>query len=354
MMDKTQSINEGLLVFPRLRVQNANAISSPMTHGFPAVSAFTGLMHALERKLSAEHGWPLHFKEVGVISHAQQEQVNEGYVKTFNLTRNPLTKEGNTAAIVEEGRMHLEITLIFRVQEKSGNIQAEAAVLSQGNQAMLDKLAHTAARTLATMRIAGGSVLPTPPLPGKRIAPWLEVLANDNEARAKQFRQWRSQWLPGFALVGRDDLLSSRLELLKKKNPDATGLDAWLHAARFNWEAQPVNDSDTSTGRKEIVWYDPYRPKGSGWIVPIPVGYAGLGALQQASDVLNSRDNTTPFRFVEAIYSLGEWISPHRLQVVEELLWHNEFDDAQAIYRCRNGYQRVVGEDDDDDLDDYE
>lgn len=42
-----------LLVLPRLRVQNANAISSPMTWGFPAMSAFVGMMHALERKLAA-------------------------------------------------------------------------------------------------------------------------------------------------------------------------------------------------------------------------------------------------------------------------------------------------------------
>jgi len=31
-----------LLVLPRLRIQNANAISSPMTWGFPAMSAFIG------------------------------------------------------------------------------------------------------------------------------------------------------------------------------------------------------------------------------------------------------------------------------------------------------------------------
>ena len=42
---------KALLVLPRLRIQNANAISSPRTWGFPASSAFTGLMTALERRL---------------------------------------------------------------------------------------------------------------------------------------------------------------------------------------------------------------------------------------------------------------------------------------------------------------
>ena len=31
-----------LLVLPRLRIQNANAISSPLTHGFPSMTAFLG------------------------------------------------------------------------------------------------------------------------------------------------------------------------------------------------------------------------------------------------------------------------------------------------------------------------
>lgn len=39
-----------LLVLPHLHVQNANAVSSPLTHGFPSITAFLGLMWALERK----------------------------------------------------------------------------------------------------------------------------------------------------------------------------------------------------------------------------------------------------------------------------------------------------------------
>jgi hypothetical protein len=42
-------------------VQNANAIASPLTHGFPSITAFTGLMWALERKL-AQAGMPLQLR----------------------------------------------------------------------------------------------------------------------------------------------------------------------------------------------------------------------------------------------------------------------------------------------------
>ena len=62
-------------------------------------------MWALQRKL-AQAGVPLQLQGVGVVCHHHQEQVTQGYVRNFNLTRNPVDKDGSTAAIVEEGRMH--------------------------------------------------------------------------------------------------------------------------------------------------------------------------------------------------------------------------------------------------------
>src|SRR5690554_6483156 len=100
-----------LLVIPRLRVQNAIAISSPSTHGFPAMTAYVGLMWALERK-QKQSGQDIQLDTIGVVCHDRQEQVTDGgFVKTFRLTRNPVDKAGKTAAIVEEGRIHLEISL---------------------------------------------------------------------------------------------------------------------------------------------------------------------------------------------------------------------------------------------------
>ena len=70
-----------LLALPRLRVQNANAISSPLTHGFPAMTAFLGLMWALERKTYAAGLQHLEFNAVGVISHGWQELTTPGRFK---------------------------------------------------------------------------------------------------------------------------------------------------------------------------------------------------------------------------------------------------------------------------------
>ena len=327
---------QAILVLPRLRIQNANAIASPLTHGFPSITAFTGLMWALERKL-AQAGVPLRLQAIGVICHHHQEQVTQGYVRSFNLTRNPVDKNGSTAAIVEEGRMHLEITLVLAVSEK--RLPGAPAALVQGNDAQLACWARFAGDTLAGMRVAGGSVLPSRPMPGKRVRPWIAIVPDDAEAAATEFRQWRRQWLPGFALVGRDDLLAERLQHLRTTQPEATLLDAWLDASRFNHQPLPSADDSPALDGK-VTWGDPLRPKGSGWIVPIPVGYAALTPqAHPAGTVRNARDATVPLRFVESVYSLGEWVSPHRLNSLTELLWQAETDPAQGLYRCRNGYQ---------------
>jgi CRISPR-associated protein Csy2 len=335
---------KGLLVLPHLRVQNANAISSQMTHGFPSVTAFTGLMWALERKLTSA-GIPLRFQKVGVICHHHKEQVNDGYVKTFRLTRNPVDKTGATAAIVEEGRTHLDLTLMFQIQQK--NVAgSEPPLLIQGNDDALAELATKAMQVLTTMRVAGGSVLPSRPAPGRFTRPWLAVLPEDANESSKNFRAWRRQWLPGFALVGRDDLVPARLKRLREVRPEATALDAWLDLSRFNYRAEDVGDVVTTERR--VRWHDPDRIKGSGWTVPIPVGYVGLSGLHDPGEVGNARDDSTPVRFAESIYSMGEWISPHRIDNVDALLWHAETDHTNQTYRCRNGYVSSEASDSDD------
>lgn len=325
---------QAVLALPHLHVQNANAISSPLTHGFPSITAFTGLMWALERKL-VQAGIALQLLKVGVICHAHDEQVVDGYVKTFRLTRNPVDKHGKTAAIVEEGRIHLDITLVFGVA-----VPDTPAALIQATEDPAQTLAQRVAEVLATMRIAGGTVLPTPPTPGRRTRPWLALLPEDAEAQAAAFKQWRRQWLPGYALVGRDDLLAARLAHLQQSQPEATLLDAWLHAARFNHAPIAAAEGEAPLADGKVRWADPLRGKGVGWTVPIPVGYASLVSKPYgAGEVAHARDMTTPLAFVESVYSLGEWISPHRLQNVQALLWHTETDNAKGLYRCRSGYE---------------
>lgn len=321
---------KGLLVIPHLRVQNANAISSPLTHGFPSITAFLGLQWALERKLVEAGINSLFFEKVGVVCHWHEEQVQDGYVKTFRLTRNPIDKDGSTAAIVEEGRTHLDISLVFQVA-----VDEDAAENPLGaDAAVRQELAWTIRNMLSTMRIAGGSVIHHKPQAGQFITPSLVLLDADTEERTKQFRLLRRRLLPGFALVGRDDLLAQRLAQLQAHDAKATALDAWLDLARFNWRSTERHED----GKTKLVWTHD-RPKGSGWLVPIPVGYGALSEVYAPGQVANARDNETPLRFVESLYSMGQWVSPHRMNSISDLLWWSDSQPENGLYRARSSYQ---------------
>ncbi|MCH4565216.1 type I-F CRISPR-associated protein Csy2 [Halomonas sp. EGI 63088] len=315
---------KNLLILPHLRVQNANAISSPMTWGFPAMSAFVGLMHALERKLP-EH-LELEFQGVGVICHDYQAQASRGgFTRSFHLTRNPVDKSGKTAAIVEEGRIHLEITLVFAVSGEACHGDEEG-----------QRVAREVAEIVSGMRIAGGSVVPAPLGEEPRQHPWLERLDDDLEARALRFRRLRRRWLPGFALVCRDDLLTRRLAEMREESSEATVLDAWLDMSRLNHECRLTETENTEGELREEVSWEIRRPPG--WLVPIPVGYGAISRLFEPGEVASARDAVTPFRFVESLYTIGQWISPHRLSSPEELLWYVDNDLDAGLYRLANKF----------------
>jgi CRISPR-associated protein Csy2 len=324
-------LNPALLVLPRLRVQNANAISSPMTWGFPSITAFTGLMTALERRLGPDAG--IAFFSVGVICHGFEPQVTRGgYTRAFHLTRNPVLQDGSTGGIVEEGRVHLDMTLVFEVTLSS-------ALLGEAERA---QLATRIGDLVAGMRIAGGSVMPALPGALRRSSRAQLVLVSDNlEQRRKDFRQLSRRWLPGYALVSRDDLLQTRLAELQKTAAEATLLDAWLDLARLNYRATRHVKVDDKTGESidTVEWANDAR---TGWIVPIPVGFASLSSVHPAGTVAGARDPGVPFCFVESIYSIGQWISPHRLDDVKDLLWEPTHDPDAGLYRCVNTFRSTV------------
>lgn len=318
-----------LLEIPRLRIQNANAISSPHTWGFPAMSAFVGLMHALERRLRAA-GIELQLDGVGVVCHRHEPQISRnGHTHVFHLTRNPVDKKGDTAAIVEEGRTHLEITLVFA---------ASGAAAEEHSQGVGPDLEAAIADILPTLRIASGSIQPPLTRRGTLPQPRLFPVAEGKEDQEKQARSLLRRWLPGFALLGRDDLLHEHLARQQETDPDTDLLDAWLDIARLNWAARREEADDE---KNETIHWERRGPS-RGWLVPIPVGYGALGPVHEAGTVEGARDDQTPFRFVESLYSLGEWKSPHRLRSPADLLWYVDNQEADGLYRLRNDYARIT------------
>lgn len=331
-MDPQELSIDALLVLPRLRIQNANAISSPLTWGFPSMTAFIGLMQAVERKLPKDFGWAL--VGAGVVCHDFQAQATRGgFTHAFHLTRNPVDKDGSTAAIVEEGRIHLDVSLLFGVQF-TGDLTSTDTERDQ-------RMAKTVGELVAGMRVAGGSVMPSlQGLRTKQREPQLLRFDYSAQEQADRFRELRRQWLPGFGLVSRDDLLAERLAALRQTRPEASALDAWLDLSRLNYRAErrTILDPATQQQTEQIEWVSRRPP---GWIVPIPVGYGALSDLHAAGTVAGARDRETSLRFVESLYSVGQWISPHRLKSPTDLLWYPDHDANSGTYRCINSFART-------------
>jgi CRISPR-associated protein Csy2 len=325
---------ESLLIL-RLRVQNANAVSSPLTWGFPAPTAFTGFVHALNLRLQNQGQYDdLQLSGVGIVCHHFEPQTYTPAGKrtqVFSLTRNPIGSDGKTAGIVEEGRAHLEVSLIIGVSGDTLQIFS-GELLAQ--QLADDIYAHA-----CSMRLAGGSIYPV--ASSAHIKPaLLQTWPTSYDDIQLCTRKLRRHLLPGFALISRDDLLKARISEMQQTQPSVTALDALLDFSRLNIDCANINASEPNSELPtDFEWHVRRKP---GWLVPIPMGYAAISPVYEAGVVKNARDNSTPFRFVESVLGLGQWISPHRIDDLCQLLWTDHATPDAQLYRVTQPFSTHV------------
>ena len=301
---------EQILILPHIKVHNANALSSPFTIGFPAVTGFLGAVHALQRKVNAK-GLNVNFDAVGIISHDADLQTYKGtndFVHSIVGTGNPLepkTEKGKPPenavrpSFIEEARIHLDISLAV----KFTGIDLEQR----------DELIDLVNKLLSGhMKVAGGDVF-------SHHNAQIHIV-DTNEAGSLQKLQ--RQLMPGYALVERRDLMQSAME----EGQDA--LDSLIDylAVHNNCEVT----LDETAQEEKIKWVS--KRKVSGWVVPIATGFQGISDLGQAK---NQRDEETPHRFAESVVTLGEFKMPHRINNLDQLFWRYEFEENNNLYLCQ-------------------
>lgn len=282
------------LLLNNVSVQNANAIAG-FTYGFPAITNFLGFSHALSRKLPKE--LKVSIGGAAVISHhcevhAKQPKGWGDFV--FSLNRIPLTKEGKTAPINEEGKMSMRISLLLEIKG-----------LSMGDLETTRKLEQHAQTIIPTLRMAGGQII---------------SIESINVTIAGEESKTLRQLMPGYALIDRCDYLSEHYENLNKNDEQATLFDAWCDFAKIKYKAEPIADEPD-----KAHWR--YVPKpNAGYLVPIMSGYRAISPLYDPGTVENVRDNSIPVAFSEAAYSVGEWISLHRINTIDDAIWRYQHD----------------------------
>lgn len=293
-----------LLILREISVENGNAISG-FTYGFPAITHFLGFTHALSRKFAERE---IILDGCAVMAHDHQVHAYRPDVWSefsFALTRNPLTAKGETAPIVEEGKMHFTVSLII-----------ECSGVVFGNDEYLEALAAEVKKLANNQRLAGG-----------RITNIGDCYFNRMPADEHAIRKLLRPLLPGFILADRTDYFQNHFQKSKEKSCGATMLDAWLDFASLKYVCKQSEEDET------VEWNYQAKPN-TGYLVPIQVGYKRISDCYGPGEVANVRDTTVPFCFTEPVFSVGEWLGPSKISRLEQVIWR--YHHSAPYYLCKN------------------
>ncbi|GJJ80876.1 CRISPR type I-F system protein Csy2 [Pasteurella canis] len=295
------------ILFDHIKLQGANAISGPLSYGFPALTGFTGAIHALSRKLTHHN---VQLGGVMIACHDYELQTYQSSPfsdRTFKQTRNPIKRDGKSASIIEEGKIHLDVSLVVEMHVPDQHLyDALENKQSQTAQQFLQECKQL----LWQQRIAGGSVLKIGDVQ-------LFSLAEEPDIPFAL--------MPAFVLMdAKADLVNIttelqtglRVDLLDEEGnsqssqiniqPEATALDALLEMATLH---HIPNHPQASS----VDWQTYSVKQDRGWLVPMPVGYQAISPLFDAGQLQHCRTTQYPSQYVETIYSLGKWVFPFSL-----------------------------------------
>lgn len=286
------------LLIPHLQLHNANAMSSPYTIGFPAMTAWLGAVHALQRKLS-QQGCDVTLSKVAISCHDFNLQTYKGrgdFVHSIVGTANPLDKHGDRSALLEEARCHLDVSLLIEVDSLQKKKRERLLEIVQG--------------IVTSMKFASGDVL------SSKACCVLDF--NEDKDQDKELRPILNKLMLGHVLIERRDLV------LESMHEGKDALDSVLDYLK-------VTHSSMQDEEGKVTWTS--KRKVQGWLVPIAVGFQGISELGQAK---NQRDANTPHRFAESVLTLGEFVMPFRIESIDQLLWQYHVDLENDLYLCQN------------------
>lgn len=377
------------ILIDHVQAQDVNATAG-FTWGFPAITHFLGFVHLLQRKIKAHSQFSdIELGGCAVISHDQRTSTYQnGSSVAFTQSRNPPYLDSHdkksTPPIIEEGKMSMTVSLLIEVKDSISQ-------LSQLLEAWINKQCYL-------QRLAGGSVQ------NVKAVTFFSIKSDDTAS----IRALQRRLLPGFFLINRSELLSQHLEQLQKTDSSIEMFDAWIDFVGLKRRARPAyelidqhlarlaknksnlainlfdkwhkhlkapyglddipNDllayfsdiSNTADKHHEALinqWQRYITPDSKtsaqwelqpkpnkGYLVPIMCGYKAISDVMANEKVLGTRDNKTDVCFVEAVHSIGEWRSVHRIKKLHEI------DDAMWQYHYAPNWYLCSQQHDFDDM----
>ena len=375
------------LLIEKIKVQNANAASG-FTWGFPAITHFLGFSHNLNRKLKLNNDLSnINLAGCAVIAHEQ-------HVHAYKDGSNTRFSQNKTAhylgltfvkgrlrdpAINEEAKMNMTVSLLMPIDGYLGGLE--------------DELISFINNACQTQRLAGGTVLS------------IENIELIDLAKEEQQRGLRRKLLPGFVLQDRSTYLAEQFSSLQKINPETELLDAWFDFVALKQAARPECDlidkhlaalASQSEQFKELneIWLEhktlPYAQEAipqelvsyfanqqesanakileqwqsyltpstktnakweyvkkpqTGYLVPLMTGYKAISEVFPAGEIDGARDAETELVFAEAVHSIGEWQSVHRIKNEEQWqasIWNYTYEEGWYLCQQRTEKQKEL------------
>lgn len=287
------------ILVSNLKIEGANAASSNITIGFPAITAWMGMVHAWERKL-----WqmvpgiiPSVFEAVGVSCRKFNLQIYKdkmSWIATIPNRRKPMEYRNSKyahAAIIDEPKADMTVDLILSLK----------AYENQDYEGIIENLPDI----IAQSRAVGGYIVSTPDI--------LIMDVEDDEDLKEMNRRFIAKMMPGFALISRSDLLE-----------EDSSLDRMLDI--LSVQTSQIADENGNT------YMTPPIRNTSGWIVPIVTGFRKLN--EPTKPIKNERAIRFKHCFVEPAITLGEFKMVNQIKDIRYILWYYSHTDFK--YNCLN------------------
>lgn len=320
----------GYIMFDRIDIENANALSGNLVYGIPAITGVKGAFHAMSRKILTGKntaGMKVSLRGVMVACHeynilASRSESYKNYrfmqQKMSVVSKGDLAKQkkGVPPSIIEQAYCSVKMTFVVEVvcdreltdQEKI-LLELEAYKLIQQN------------------RMAGGSVRP---FKDRERVSFIEY-ENLNDASYK--------FSNSHVLIDATDCL---VELIDE-NKDMTAIDIIVGVGTT--KVEPVESKDG----KHINWKASRLGSNLGWLVPITNGYQGISQKFSAGELENARPSSlgdVESRYVEAVYTLGKWVNPHVLRLndgIRGAFWCYDYQPENSLYLVKTNTETKKG-----------
>lgn len=322
MTTKNKRAIVGYLIFDKISVENANALSGNLVYGVPAITGIKGAFHAMSRKIMAgKHTSNMKVSLRGVLVACHDHKLlasrsasykNYRFMqqKTSIVSKGDFIKQSNgvSPSIIEQA--YCSFTMSFVVEVVCDR------KLTEQEKALLETECY---KIVQHNRMAGGAVSP---FKDKSKVSFIEC----EDLNDLSYRLANS-----YVLVDATDDLTEILD----GNPDLSAIDVLINAATVTWTPVP---KDLEDNQKGVKWVRSRLGSNYGWVVPITNGYQSISRTFRAGEMENSRPtDTKPVEssYVEAVYTLGRWVNPHTLRLNDDMknaFWYYDYQPEHSLY----------------------